>query len=210
MWKAALYDYFWQLSCDLYYIRVGAQKGFASFEVWHWPQDFRAEALTRPAMSHGCKSFPKLCKVFEFLFGGFWFFSYFLILLPLVLLCCVAAFRVQSLFSFAFQSFPILLQVFRKKWHTICQQNVASPSVLAVTEIDVGEEGRGSQLPRVKSIVNWPKSQVFMDGATGQRGTVKSFFITNPGKISPMQQMSIVSPDKVMPPKWSFLVCNAL
>lgn len=145
--------------------------------MWHWPQDFGAAvALTRLAMSHGSKSFPKLCKVFEFLFGVFCFF-FSLFLIPF---SCFAAFRIQSLFSFTFQSFPILLQVFRKKWHTICQQNVASPSVLAVTEIDVVrsvERGReGSQLPRVKSIVNWPKSQVFMDGATGQRGPVKSFF----------------------------------
>lgn len=43
-------------------------------------------ALTRLAMSHGSKSFPKLCKVFEFLFGVFSLFDS-----PLVLLrCCVS------------------------------------------------------------------------------------------------------------------------
>lgn len=207
MWKAALYDYFWQLSCDLYYIRVGAQKGFASFEVWHWPRDFRAEALTRPAMSHGCKSFPKLCKVFEFLFGVFWFFSYFLILLPLVLL------------RFAFSLFSVShFKVFRYCCKYFVKNGIQSVSKMLLHQVcwqsqklTLVKKGGGSQLPRVKSIVNWPKSQVFMDGATGQRGPVKSFFITNPGKISPMQQMSIVSPDKVMPQNEVFsfaMPCN--
>lgn len=209
MWKAALYDYFWQLSCDLYYIRVGAQKGFASFEVWHWPQDFRAEALTRPAMSHGCKSFPKLCKVFEFLFGVFWFF-FLLFWFSCLLFCCVAAFRVQSLFSFAFQSFPILLQVFRKKWHTICQQNVASPSVLAVTDIDVGGEGRG--VTAAPSKINCKLAQV--SGVYGRRdrpaGASEKFFyyksrqnIANAANVNRKPRQSNA-------PKWSFLVCNAL
>lgn len=90
--------------------------------------------------------------------------------------CCVAAFRVESLFSFAFQSFPILLQVFRKKWHTICQQNVASPSVLAVTEIDVGGEGRG--VTAAPSKINCKLAQV--SGVYGRRdrpaGASEKFF----------------------------------
>lgn len=92
------------------------------------------------------QKFPQVVQSFWISFWCFlFFFSLFLILL--LLFCCVAAFRVQSLFSFTFQSFPILLQVFRKKWHTICQQNVASPSVLAVTEIDVERRRGGHSCP---------------------------------------------------------------
>lgn len=135
------------------------------------------------------------------------FFSPFLILPPLVLL------------RFAFSLFSVShFKVFRYCCKYFVKNGIQSVSKMLLHQVcwqsqklTLEEKGGGSQLPRVKSIVNWPKSQVFMDGATGQRGPVKSFFITNPGKISPMQQMSIVSPDKVMiKMKFSRLQCPVI
>lgn len=150
MWKAALYDYFWQLSCDLYYICIyilgmGGLKRIRPASGLMTGQ--RGQALTRLAMSHGSKSFPQSCAKFLnfFSFSHSFFF----------LLFCVSrsvSFQllVSAAFELAFQSFPILLQVFRKKWHTICQQNVAY-------QADCGEEGNqwgggDSQLPRAGKI----------------------------------------------------------
>lgn len=100
-------------------------------------------------MSHGNKSLASSSKFWVL----FVYFRYFLSAFQLL---------VSAAFQFEFKSFSILLQVFDKKWHTICQQNVAYPVAFTGKLRDAAA--------RRKSIENWPGSQVFMDWAGDRTG----------------------------------------
>lgn len=152
----------------------------------------RGQALTRLAMSHGSKSFPQSCAKFL----NFFSFSHSFFLF----LSCFA-FRAQSLFNCLFQ---LLLSSHLKVFRYCCKyfvkngiQSVSKMLLTKQTGVAIRErEGVHSCPGQGKSIVNWAQ----VSGVYGWASKKFFFFfiITNPGKISPMQQMSIVSFDKVI------------
>lgn len=206
MWKPALYDYFWQLSCELWFILYQSRGPKRIRQLWSvaLAPGLRGAGINSPGNVTRQQKFLQLVQSFWI---SFWRVLVFL-LFSLVLL------------RFAFSLFSVShFKVFRYCCKYFVKNGIQSVSKMLLHQVcwqsqklTFKERGGRSQLPRVKSIVNWPKSQVFMDGATGQRGPVKTFFITNPGNISPMQQMSIVSLDKVMPQNEVFsfaMPCNS-
>lgn len=154
----------------------------------------------------------KFSQVVQSFWISFWCVLVFLLFSDFPASCFAALLR------FAFSLFSVShFKVFRYCCKYFVKNGIQSVSKMLLHQVcwqsqklTLVEKGGGSQLPRVKSIVNWPKSQVFMDGATGQRGTVKSFFyyksrqnIANAANVNRKPRQSNA-------PKWSFLVCNAL